>query len=244
MEKFRIAICDDDNKVLDYLEALIGDFGRKEGLEFDVERFDSGEHLCEYMNDDYFPGLVFLDIQMKKIDGVQVGQFIRERKENYTTQIVYMTSHDQYVKQLFDVNPIGFMDKPLNEESVEKYLVKAMKLNNISSGVFYYKRKKSILRMPISEILYFEGKDREVIMHTKSGVDRFYDSLERIYEELQKFDFFYTHKSYLVSYYRVVRFAYKELEMEGGEIVTISERRRKEVQKIRLDIEMRRELRR
>lgn len=242
MEKFRIAVCDDDNKVLDYVESLVSEFGREEGIDFEIERFDSGEDLCDYMNDDYFPDLVFLDIEMNKLDGVQVGQFIRERKENYTTQIVYMTSHDQYVKQLFDVNPIGFMDKPLDKDTVRKYLIKAMKINNISSGVFYYKKKKSILRMPIRDILFFEGKDREVIMHTRAGIDRFYDSLERIHEELNKYDFFYSHKSYLVSYYRVVRFSYNELEMEGGEVVKISERRRKEVQKIRLEIEMRREV--
>lgn len=72
--------------------------------------------------------MFFLDIEIEFMNGVQVGRFIREKLQDDNTLIVYMSSYTKYAMELFEVRPMDFLIKPLNEKKIIKALETGTKL--------------------------------------------------------------------------------------------------------------------
>ena len=115
---FRIAVCDDDEIICSEIERIILEYGSRD--EINVEVFLSGEEFCKFLSDGEMFDLVFLDIELKQINGIEVGRRIREELKNEIIQIVYISALDSYYRALFDVRPMHFLHKPLEPEKIIK----------------------------------------------------------------------------------------------------------------------------
>ncbi|MFV0496835.1 MAG: LytR/AlgR family response regulator transcription factor [Candidatus Fimivivens sp.] len=224
---FRIAICDDDRKLSSQLETMILDHYDSSGMEIDV--FDCGEHLCRSLKNDKIYDLVFLDIELLGIDGVETGLKIRNDLCNDITQIVYISWNESYYKLLFEVRPNNFLLKPVEQENVIYEIEKAKKLSDKFNKAFIYKKSYDTFKVFIKDILYFESKNKKIRIVTANGEDFFYDRLENVMEALEGLTFYRIHKSYYVNLSHVLAFKYEELQMTNGEILAISQSKRKEV---------------
>jgi len=105
----RIAICDDDHNICTQLEKIILDFQEQVMKDLEVEVFYSGESLFEHIKTEDGFDLIFLDIELERITGVEVGELLRHDLEDYTTKIVYISSKNYYDRQLFEVQPLHFL---------------------------------------------------------------------------------------------------------------------------------------
>ena len=85
---FKIAICDDEAAICEQLESILQRIGSEflKDLEWDV--FFSGESLYDYLKKDKYYDIIFLDIELKEMNGVEVGHIVRHTMANETTQIV------------------------------------------------------------------------------------------------------------------------------------------------------------
>lgn len=101
----RVAICDDEIGTCSELENMILDHARIQALQIETEVFYSGETLFRAIKDKDKYDLVFLDIQLLQLDGVQVGKQIREQLGNEKISIVYISSKETYAMSLFQVRP-------------------------------------------------------------------------------------------------------------------------------------------
>lgn len=91
---FKIAICDDVEDVCSELKTMIIDM--KDSLicgDIIIDTFYSGEALLENIEESPYD-LIFLDIELGEINGVEVGHIIREQMEDYITKIIYISSKD------------------------------------------------------------------------------------------------------------------------------------------------------
>ena len=129
--------------------------------------------------------MFFLDIEIEFMNGVQVGRFIREKLQDDNTLIVYMSSYTKYAMELFEVRPMDFLIKPLNEKKIIKALETGTKLLHKGEVSFQYKQGRNWNKIYIRNIIYFKAKDREVEMITQNGTITFYEALESIYEKFQ-----------------------------------------------------------
>ena len=197
---FRIAICDDDSTICSFIENTILNFNKKMNEMIDVEIFYSGEELYGDLKRGTYYDLVFLDIELKFISGVEVGKKIRDELKNDIIQIVYISAKDCYAMELFEVRPMHFLVKPLKEDKIKSVILKGMELSDKLSQVFKYKIGRRIVKKPVREIIYFESMDRQVRMITMDGNEIFYGSLKDIFKQVEKFNFIYCHKSYLINY--------------------------------------------
>ena len=77
--------------------------------------------------------MLFLDIELPKMNGVAVGQYIRETLKNETIQIAYISSKQEYAMELFEMRPINFLVKPLYEKKIENVIDKFLQLNKIDT---------------------------------------------------------------------------------------------------------------
>lgn len=233
----RIAICDDDKTLCNHMELIIFEHCAKNSLHIDVEVFYSGVKLCEFIQNEHDFDLIFLDIEMSEINGVEVGTIIREKMNNQTTQIVYISSNISYCMNLFQVRPMNFLVKPILPEQVVKQINLASDLILRAEYLFRYKQGHISYSEPVRNIIYFESQNRLVRMITASRETSFYGTLTEIEQQLNKSNFLLIHKSFLVNYAHIAEFGAKDIKMSNGQLLAISQQRRKSVKDMQIKLE-------
>ena len=111
----RIAICDDEKHMSDHIRAFIYDFFRKKNREIQLRTFSSGEELLSY---DGQSDSLFLDIQMKGMDGMETARKLRDSK--FRGFLIFITVLKEMVFQSFEVEPYAYLVKPVEEKQFEK----------------------------------------------------------------------------------------------------------------------------
>lgn len=234
---FQIAICDDEIAICSQLEQTILNYAKimKESIEVDV--FYSGEELYRFLNNGLIYDMIFLDIELKKLNGIELGLKIREELNNESIQIVFISDKENYAMRLFEVRPMNFLIKPLNDLKIEKVVEKGIELTDKKGILFSYKQGHTIKKILIKDILFFESMNRQVRMITLKGECIFYGQLSKIYSELCNYHFFYIHKSFLINYDHVIEFNYNYLIMSNKTVLPISQSKRKEVREMQIKLE-------
>lgn len=233
---FKVAVCDDESIICKTIFDIIETISDETGIKFATDCFTSGEELCEELRHiDY--DLIFLDIELQKMNGVEVGKYIRENLGNENIQIAYVSSKQQYAMELFEIRPINFIVKPISFEKIKIIIDKFLKINAIDTQIFKFKIGKEHINMPLSDIVYFSSNGRYIILISKNNNFKFYGSLEKIYSEIKKREFLYIHKSFIVNYKYIRQYDYEQVTMIDGTVIPISQPRRKTVRRMILEIE-------
>lgn len=234
-----IAVCEDDLFLGGQIETMLYGLAASEGVRIQTEVFASAEKCLKYIREENMVDLLFLDIELGRMSGIELAEIIRNELHNDYMQIVYVSSKQSYAMELFESHPLHFLVKPLDEEKLAKVFRKAVKLIGKSEETFQYKKGHAHKKVFLSEIVYFEANNREIVMHTDTQTEVFYGSLKNIYPELQKHGFFFCHKSFLVHYQKVKIFETNQLVMRNGDIIPISQGQRKAVKELQLERERR-----
>lgn len=234
-----IAVCEDDIFLGGQIETALCRHAEAEGVAIQTEVMTSAEQCLRYIRESNMVDLLFLDIELGAMSGIELAEIIRNELHNDYMQIVYVSSKQSYAMELFESHPLHFLVKPLDEKKLIKVFRKAIKLINKSEETFQYKKGHAHKKVFLSEILYLEASNREIIMHMNMGTEIFYGTLKSVYPELQKYGFFFCHKSYLISYEKVKIFETNQLIMQNGDMIPISQGQRKAVKELQLERELR-----
>jgi DNA-binding LytR/AlgR family response regulator len=192
----------------------------------DIEVFFSGNDLLEYINNGNTFDLIFLDIQMANIDGIQVGNEIRESIGDNDTQIVYISGTTKYAMDLFKVRPFDFIVKPLDLDKVWDVFLTYLKTTDKNS-YFSYKKGRAYNRVEIKNIMFFESSNRKVNIISKDSIDSFYGSMNEVYKNVKYMRFIYIHKSYIVNTLYIKHYMYDKVILFNDKELPISQSRRK-----------------
>ena len=225
----RIAICDDEEIICRQLEDMLFEIGDRINLKIESEIFYSGEELYRFLFRGNRYDIIFLDIELNRINGVEVGRRIRDELKDEFTQIVYISCNEGYAMELFDVRPLNFIIKPLGEEKIEAVLTKAAKLLDKENKFFEYRNGNVTFSVPLREILYFESCGRKVNMILENEIKTFYGKLSSVEDKVKNCDFIIIHKSYLINFNYCTEYNYEYVKMSNQEILTISQNNRKAV---------------
>lgn len=237
LDMFRIAICDDEQAIGSQIENILLLYSKKTCLEVDIIVFCSGEELYKYIKSGHGFDLIYLDIEMELMNGLEVGKRIRNTMKDHKTEIVYISGKDGYDRQLFDVQPLHFIPKPIDPKMVIEDLNLAMLRADKLGGIFTYRKTIETYKVPIKDIIYFESMDRQLRIITINNEDIFYGTIQQVFETVAKYQFIRIHRSYIVNYRYIAIFKYNEVIMSNGMRLPISQSRRKEVREIQLSIE-------
>ena len=227
----KILICDDDPVFCDELERKLEQYEIIHRLEFEILKVFSGEQALDALAQGDWD-VLFMDIEMPTINGVEAGKRVREQLQNYSLKIIYVSSRQEYAMDLFKVDTFDFLIKPVAYEELEAVLDKLQKTLDRNGEMFVYRKKGQAVRCRLEDILYFESWLKKTIIVTRQKEDEFYAPLKDIYEELKDKKFFYCHKSILVNYDRVAEFHYDRLVLDNGKELEISQSKRKEVRRL------------
>ena len=236
-----IAVCDDERAICAQMKNALEQMGQAFSERIKVDTFHSGEELCKSLYEGIYFDIIFLDIELMMMNGVEVGRKIREEMNNQATHIVYISGKDSYAMELFDIRPLNFLLKPIKYEKIEEVFKTALKLIKNNNQVFEYQNGRSYYRIPVKDILYFESHGKKIEINLINEVQEFYGKLSMIETQLSKLDFISIHKSYLINYAHVIESQYDQVRMSNNAVLPISQQNRKQVRDRLLQMRQREE---
>lgn len=211
--KIRIAICDDEIKMREILEEKV----RKHCPEADIDLLQSGEELLS-MNPP--PEILFLDIGMPKMNGMEAARAFRKKNKN--TVLIFVTALAEYVFQAFDVGAFHYLVKPFTDEKFAEIFRAAVEqcrkiaVQPIKEERYIWVKRKGIrTKVFLDDIQYAEVYNRKIILHKTDGDVEYYGKMSEL-EKAAGEDFFRPHRAYLVNLRHVVRYDAATISLECG----------------------------
>lgn len=216
-----IAICDDNLQICKELEQYIIEW--KENREIEIELFKSGKVFEEELKEKYYD-IIFLDVILSDVNGIQLGKMIREKLQNDSSLLIYMSGYSEYAIELFQFQPFHFLKKPIEPTVFQKIFYQACDKVEKNTGIFEFKSGRTIRRIPLSKILYFEGDNRRVKIMTERNVYYCYSTIEKLFAKInmEQAGFIRIHKSYAVNTNYIEIFTTKLVTMFDGTEFTVS----------------------
>lgn len=225
----KIGICDDMIITTQEIESYILEVSNYYPQKIEIEIFYSGEKFCDRLAEGCYFDIIFMDIEMGKINGIDAIKKLREK--NQETLIIYVSSKQNYFMDLFEVQPFQFILKPINQEEFNMKFALAYEKICRQNHCFEFKMGTSIVRIPIKDIMCFESCQRAIIMITKDNSYKFYMKLSDVNKELEEYNFLLLHQSYLVNFEYIKEMHYDYAVLLNNKVINISEKRRKDIRK-------------
>lgn len=209
---YEIAICDDEEKQRVYIKSLVERWLRQTFHHVKIQEYASSEQfLFEQAYDR--TQILFLDIEMEKMDGIALAREIR--KHNRQMQIIFVTGYMEYIQEGYDVEALHYLLKPVSQEKIDSVLERAVERLKTADAVFLVECGGEVLRLPLKEIRFIESNRNYNIIHA----DNDYEMRGTLSELEAKLDeaFVRVGRSYLVNLNYVRRIGKTELILNTGE---------------------------
>lgn len=218
----RIGVCDDSSQDRRQIAELVRRWGRESRREIELRGYESGEKFLEHRDTD----LLFLDIEMKQIDGITVKNWLQ--KEQMETRIIFITSHQEMMEEAFGKQVFGFLTKPVDYEKLREKLEAV--LDDMEEEYRVIIRGADGERcVHADQILYIEANGKYCDIRLENQTVLFSDkSIGKWEEELADRGFFRCHKSYMIRLYHVRKIE-SEVLLSDGERIPLSRRIKNEL---------------
>jgi len=151
--RLRVAIVDDEALARGVLREYLA---RHDDIDIVAEcanGFDAVKAIAELA-----PELVFLDIQMPRLDGFEVAELIGAK-----TRLIFVTAYDQYALKAFDCHALDYLLKPFSEQRFEQALAHARANRSTPETVQMVAREAATRAAPLDRVLIRDGAKVHVI---------------------------------------------------------------------------------
>lgn len=192
-----IAICDDNQAARLSLRSALERLLETRQEQARMLEFSSGEGLLSWLaRHQGEVDLVFLDMEMGQLDGMETAR--RLRRDSAEIQLVFVTGFSHWVFDGYAVGALGYLLKPPKAEQLEDILDRcAAALRRETGEVFLCRNGEITYRIPRNRILYFVSDRRQVTCVTTQRSCTFYGKLDHVAQEVGP-DFVRIHQRYLV----------------------------------------------
>lgn len=192
----RIAVCEDDVKVLDTICQTIDDNLK---CEHSTLKFASAEEVLSFV-DEYGGSsidIVVSDIELPGENGIKMSELLKLKYPDM--QFVFVTNYTDYIEDVFSVDPVYYILKPVKTEKLIEALEKAVARIAINSEqCLTIMRNTKLVRIKQNEIKYAESDRRTITLHLFGSFVHFNMKLDELEKKLPE-SFLRIHKSYLVN---------------------------------------------
>lgn len=230
----KIAICDDVKSYMDILEKNVLAWAAQNGINVIVRKFDGGKPLLHCIDDNGMFDLIFLDVRLKRMNGLEVAAKIREHDN--ITAIIFISQYDDYYKEAYNVHPFHFLSKPISQNLMNNAMDSFMRMKMRDKETYSFSVNKAQYTLHLSDILYFGSERRQVCVVCEDATYMFYGKLSDVQKQLEDKNtrFIRIHQSYLVNMKYIREYHYTDVIMSNGDILLISRDNRKMVRSIHM----------
>ena len=222
----RIAVCDDEKDMIEEICNIISIYCDKKQIEHRIFSYIDGEDLLK--SEEQFD-IIFLDIEMKRMDGIITAEHIREQDMN--VPIVYITGYSDYWRRAFKVHAFGFITKPIKNNELynvmDDYLSSVHDANecmltfDTDDGVAHFRPNDIYCFM-------FESK-KKVYVHTANEQILVREHLSNIYEKLDKTQFYQSRRDCILNLKYVSRIQNEfVIVMKNGDMLPLAQKKKED----------------
>ena len=220
----RIGLCDDIADARLLLEDALERALEINGWEAQFFQFSSGEGLLDWYAKHLGElDLVFLDMEMKTLSGIDTAKRLRALDDSL--QLAFCTSYSDYVFDGYGTGALGYLLKPPRQEQLEEVLRRAQAALLRGLEAYIAKNGDTTYRLPYQTILYFTSERRKVHCVTTERTVSFYGKLDAVATEVGK-RFVRVHQRYLVRIGAIARMETSEVVLTSGERLPLSRSQR------------------
>lgn len=239
MDKYRFAVCDDEEAV----RSLISGWLLKSPYKAEIKEYDSGEELLRDIDAGVNPDILFLDIAMGGADGIETARELGKRVENNGRSmrasrplIIYVTGIPDRMGDAFGVKAYDYLLKPVSQPVFDGVLRRAVEeLLRLDAQLVCEARHedaqtekyivvqtgKDTLNLKYRDVIYVESNGRKSIIHSEGKSYDVYKQMSEFENEFGKL-FFRIHRGYLVNMQHIKGYSRTEVYMDNGESLIIS----------------------
>jgi two-component system LytT family response regulator len=201
MKNYKAIIIEDEPLARDLIKNYLAN---EDDIEL-IGEFDNGFSGLKAINE-LKPDLVFLDVQMPKLTGIELLELLDE-----FPKIIFTTAYDEYAIKAFELNATDYLLKPFSKErfsqALNKVREKSSDIGELKKHISETKQLDKIVVksndkidiIQLNEILYFEAQDDYVMIYTKTGKFLKYETMKYLEEHLDVSKFIRIHRSFIIN---------------------------------------------
>ncbi len=219
----RAAIVEDDKKEMQALRTHMERCSKERGFLYTADCFTDGDAIVENIRNGY--DIIFLDIEMPLMNGMDAAEQIRETDKDVT--IIFTTHNPNYAIRGYKVQALDYILKPVSYSSFDEVMERALRVRQESGGRYIkVKVRSGTVKLDVSKIRYVDVFDHYVCYHTPGGDVKSKTTMREVMEELEGESFFQCNKAYLVNLAHVDGITGNDLVI-AGEKIPVSRARKK-----------------
>lgn len=218
------AICDDEEFYVESLAKALERYARENNKEIKIVKYTKALYFLDQIKDNY--DLIFLDIKMPYVDGIEVAEQIRKRDDNVS--IMFLTSYIQRAVDGYGVAADAFIQKPIEyarlRMEMDKWYIKYLQ---IEDPYIVFQNNDGKYKVSIKSLKYIETNGRNVLIHTTQRNIKISKNMKEMQKELESKGFYKCHNSFLVNVRFVDYVNAAEVGLISNDILPVSKSKRK-----------------
>lgn len=222
----RIGICDDEDWYLANMEEILSEYCDARKLEYKIYQYKDGYELITAQN---LLDIIFLDIEMTNMDGIEAARKIREK--NMDVPIIYITNHSDYWRKAYSVHAFEYIEKPFRKEQISQVMDDYYKMTQKEKNdKVLLITDDGIVPLKYRDIYYFLiEKKKSVRVSTITGDYIVNENLADIYNKLHSEMFYMPHRCCIINLRFVCNVVNDyDIIMENGEFLPLAQKKKEE----------------
>ena len=233
----KIALLDDDKTALLISKGAIESFFQEKNIAISLDAFSSPVNFLAMAKEENYR-LVFLDIDMPELNGLEVGEQLKGF--NPQTDIIYLSQREDLVFDTLKLHPFGFIRKSKIIQDfasvLELFVNTALKTNSENKKITISSKKETI-SADMDQVMYIEGNKNYQTFYLKDG--GVFDArvlMGDLEIKLKDHGFIRVHKGYLVNYLYIRQIGTNEVSLTNNKILPLSSKRKDDIMEEYLSI--------
>jgi len=192
-----IAICDDNEPDIKYIKKIIKNEFDSHNIKYELKLYNNAQSLLQANQSQPFD-VIFLDLDMPDINGMDTASQLNQ----YTTstEIIFVTNHDELVYKAYRFKALGFIRKKYLETEIGEILDVLIETINSRQKYIVFSDSKTEFKCLINDIFYIQSDDHYVDIITKEKKHTLRESLNNIERLYAHLGFIRVHSRYLVNF--------------------------------------------
>ncbi len=220
-----IAICDDNTAQIKELRRLLDEWSEDKPFAIAIDEYISAESFM-FSYPDNPCDLLLLDIEMKRINGMELAKKLRI--EGDMLPIVFITGYSEYMSDGYEVEALHYLLKPVDKQKLFAVLDRYVK-RRIPENEIMLKCEDTSIHISPDNIVYCEAVGKKTKVFTHDGQTLLCEAGISVLKDLLNRDFISCHRSYLVNLRFVRSIGKAEIRLDSGADIPLSRRLYKEV---------------
>ena len=220
---FRIAICEDEQVILDLESSIVKEWGEASLCRgaFELDTYVSSEQFLFESEDKAPYDVLIFDIQMKNMNGMELAKKLRAR--GCDSVIIFVTGVPDYAIEGYEVGAVRYILKPVKPELLKELLDAAFtERQKKAEDYFVLGQGADLEKIPFEKIVYIEARGHYVFLKGTDFEREWKTSFSETAEAFDDRQFFCLRRGLLVNLSHVARITRTDCVLDGGEVLPVA----------------------